>query len=123
MDIGTKLYVSSAEEWRHWLELHGASEPDIWLIFHKKGSGKRGITLPEAVDEALCFGWVDSQMKGIDVESYALRFTPRGRRSGWSATNREKARILIRQRRMSDTGRAALPSDWQDEQPDSDGQL
>lgn len=113
MDVGTKLYAGSPEEWRKWLEAHSASERDIWLVFYKKGSEKRGVTLSAAIEEALCFGWVDSQLKGIDAESYALRFTPRGKNSRWSARNRELAARLLREGRMSDRGRAALPADWQ----------
>src|SRR5947209_431820 len=119
MDIGTRLSVGSAKEWRGWLEAHSASERDIWVVFYKKGSGKRGITLPEAIEEALCFGWVDSQLKGIDAESYALRFTPRGKNSHWSAANRDLARRLLHEGRMSDRGRAALPPDWHGEPTDS----
>lgn len=120
MDIGKRLYVESAEEWRGWLETRCATERDIWLVLYKKGSVKRGITLPEAIEEALCFGWVDSQLKGIDAESYALRFTPRGKHSRWSAGNRELAQRLIHEGRMSDRGRAALPSDWPVERRDSE---
>lgn len=120
LDVGTKLYVDSAKEWRRWLVDHGASERDIWLVFYKKGSGRSGISLSEAIEEALCFGWVDSQMKGIDAASYALRFTPRGRRSSWSTRNRELARQLIADGRMSERGQAALPSDWHDRATHSD---
>ena len=56
MDIGTKLYAGSSEEWRNWLRAHSDSEADIWLVFYKKGSEKRGVTLPEAIEEALCVG-------------------------------------------------------------------
>jgi uncharacterized protein YdeI (YjbR/CyaY-like superfamily) len=116
LDIGTKLYVETADEWRGWLEKNGHLERDIWLVFYKKGGEKRGISLSEAIEEALCFGWVDSQMKGIDGTSYALRFTPRGRRSSWSATNRDLARKLMREGRMSHRGRTALPADWHSEE-------
>jgi uncharacterized protein YdeI (YjbR/CyaY-like superfamily) len=116
VNIGTKLYVETADEWRGWLEEHADVERDIWLVFYKKGREKRGIVLSEAIEEALCFGWVDSQMKGIDALSYALRFTPRGKRSSWSPANRDLARRLIREGRMSERGRAALPADWRPEE-------
>ena len=108
----SKLRMSGVAGWKPF----GLQERDIWLVFYKRGSGKHGISLSEAIEEALCFGWVDSQMKGIDALSYALRFTPRGKRSSWSATNRELARRLIREGRMSERGRTALPADWQSEE-------
>jgi uncharacterized protein YdeI (YjbR/CyaY-like superfamily) len=115
LEIGTKLYVETADQWRNWLEQNGDVERDIWLVFYKKGSGKRRIWLSEAIEEALCFGWVDSQTKGIDETSYALRFTPRGKRSSWSANNRGLARKLMREGRMSERGRTVLPADWDSE--------
>src|SRR5437660_11304292 len=111
MDIGTRLYADSAEEWRRWLDAHGATERDIWLVFFKKGTGKQGIAYGEAVEEALCYGWIDGQMKGIDTESYALRFSPRRKRGSWSDTNHALARQLIREGRMTSRGTAALPAD------------
>lgn len=117
MDIGTRFFARSTHEWRGWLRDHGAADPDIWLVFYKKGSDKRGISYQEAVEEALCFGWIDGQMKGIDDESYALRFSPRRKRSEWSDTNRTLARRLMREGRMTEPGRQALPSDWDDEAP------
>jgi uncharacterized protein YdeI (YjbR/CyaY-like superfamily) len=115
MDIGTRLYASSAAEWRRWLDTHSATERDIWLVFFKKGTGKHGVAYHEAVEEALCFGWIDGQMKGIDAESYALRFSPRRKRGAWSETNRNLARQLIREGRMTPRGTAVLPADLADE--------
>jgi uncharacterized protein YdeI (YjbR/CyaY-like superfamily) len=115
VDIGTKLYAGSAQEWRRWLETNGAAEQSIWLVFFKKRTGKHGVSYGEAVEEALCFGWIDGQMKSIDGESYALRFSPRRKRGAWSETNRGLARRLIRDGRMTARGRDALPSDWEDE--------
>jgi uncharacterized protein YdeI (YjbR/CyaY-like superfamily) len=111
MDIGTKLYAESTEEWRRWLDAHSATERDIWLVFFKKGTGRQGVTYQEAVEEALCFGWIDGQLKGIDSESYALRFSPRRKRGAWSETNRNLARQLICDGRMTPRGSAVLPAD------------
>jgi uncharacterized protein YdeI (YjbR/CyaY-like superfamily) len=111
MDIGTKLYAESTEEWRRWLDAHSATKRDIWLVFFKKGAGRQGVTYQEAVEEALCFGWIDGQLKGIDSESYALRFSPRRKRGAWSETNRNLARQLIRNGRMTPRGSAVLPAD------------
>jgi uncharacterized protein YdeI (YjbR/CyaY-like superfamily) len=115
MDIGTKLYADSADEWRRWLDAHSATERDIWLVFFKKGTGKHGVPYEQAVEEALCFGWIDGQMKGIDAESYALRFSHRRKRGAWSNTNRKLARELIREGRMTPRGMAVLPADWEAE--------
>jgi uncharacterized protein YdeI (YjbR/CyaY-like superfamily) len=111
VDIGERLLVTIPEEWRRWLELHGSSKREIWLIFYKKTSGKQGLSYDAAVEEALCYGWIDGQMKGIDGETYALRFSPRRPRGNWSETNRALARRLIEEGRMAEAGRASLPPD------------
>lgn len=112
MNVGTKLSAGSASEWRAWLEQNGDSARDIWLVLYKKSSGKGGLAFMEALEEALCFGWIDSQMKGLDAESYALRFTPRRARARWSAGNLDLARRLVREGRMTQRGLVALPPDW-----------
>jgi uncharacterized protein YdeI (YjbR/CyaY-like superfamily) len=112
MDIGETLLVASPEEWRAWLTRHYQDRKDIWLVFYKKSSGRTGgITYDEAVEEALCFGWIDSQTKSIDAESFALRFTPRRPRGNWSATNRAAVVRLAVEGRMTEAGKAALPPD------------
>ena len=79
---------------RNWLEEHHDTAQELWIGFYKKSSGKPSITWPEAVDEALCFGWIDGIRKGIDDLSYTIRFTPRKARSTWSAVNVKRAREL-----------------------------
>ncbi len=111
MQIGTKLQAETAEEWRTWLEHHGDTEREIWLVFFKKSAGKDGLSFHDAVLEALCFGWVDSQLKGIDNETYALRFTPRRKGAHWSATNRRLVAFLISEGRMRPGGLQSLPED------------
>lgn len=113
MDIGERFVARSAAEWRAWLEENHAVRPDIWLILYKKGTGETGVRYEEAVEEALCFGWVDSQMKSVDSRCYALRFSPRRKASNWSATNRTLAARLIEEGRMTDAGLAVLPADIQ----------
>jgi uncharacterized protein YdeI (YjbR/CyaY-like superfamily) len=81
------VFFATPSQFREWLEEHHDSASELWVGFYKKGSGKRSITWPEAVDEALCFGWIDSVRKSIDDESYTNRFTPRKPRSTWSAVN------------------------------------
>jgi uncharacterized protein YdeI (YjbR/CyaY-like superfamily) len=81
---------------RAWLEAHHQTSPELWVGFYKKGSGRPSITWPEAVDEALCVGWIDGVRKGLDGESYVIRFTPRQPRSIWSAVNIKRVEGLTR---------------------------
>jgi uncharacterized protein YdeI (YjbR/CyaY-like superfamily) len=80
-------FFRSGEEFRSWLEKKHANAPEQWVGFYKKGSGKKGITYAEAVDEALCFGWIDGVTKSVDQARWMIRFTPRKRKSNWSAVN------------------------------------
>ncbi len=109
MEIGEKLLVRSRVEWRRWLIRNHADKGEIWLVYHKKSSGKGGITYDESVEEALCFGWIDGQTKSIDKDSYAGRFTPRRPGSPWSASNIDRATRLLDEGRMAEPGIAALP--------------
>jgi uncharacterized protein YdeI (YjbR/CyaY-like superfamily) len=97
MDVN---YFGSQDEFRVWLEQHHDAAREIWVGFYKKGSGKAGISYPEAVDEALAFGWIDGIRKGIDAQSYANRFTPRKPRSNWSAVNVRRVGELMEFGRM-----------------------
>ena len=90
MEISETLYVSTREEWRRWLEANHRSEDEIWLISYRKETGRPSLAYNVAVEEALCFGWIDSIRKGIDEEKYAQRFTPRDPASGYSQTNKER---------------------------------
>lgn len=101
-------YFATPDDWRGWLEKHHASERELWVGFHKKGSGRPSITWPESVDEALCFGWIDGLRKTIDADSYVIRFTPRKSSSNWSTVNTRRARELIREKRMQPAGRRAF---------------
>ena len=80
-------FFKSAKQFRAWLESHHATEPELLVGFHKLGSGRPSMTYPEALDAALCFGWIDGIRKSMDSSSYTIRFTPRQRRSIWSAVN------------------------------------
>jgi uncharacterized protein YdeI (YjbR/CyaY-like superfamily) len=93
---------------RAWLEEHHDRAREVWVGFYKKGSGKPSITWPEAVDEALCFGWIDGVRKGIDDVSYTIRFTPRKARSIWSAVNVKRAEELTRLGLMRPAGLGAF---------------
>lgn len=98
------VFFTDGEEFRAWLDEHHATETEVQVGFSKRGSGKQGMTWPEAVDEALCYGWIDGVLKRIDDERYAIRFTPRRPRSIWSAVNLMRVRELIAAGRMREPG-------------------
>lgn len=108
MKIGKTLYVKNRTEWRRWLAKHGTTTREIWLIYYKKASGKPRIPYNDAVDEALCFGWIDSILKPIDERKYAQRFSPRKKTSKLSDMNRERVRRLMKAGRMTKAGLAAI---------------
>ncbi len=84
------LDARTPEHWRKWLAEHHDSESEVWLIFHKQHTGVESIDYLDAVDEALCFGWVDSLIRRIDDARYARKFTPRKPDSKWSTANRKR---------------------------------
>ena len=88
-------FFTTPSEFRAWLEEHHHKAQELWVGFYKKSSGKPSIAWPEAVDEALCHGWIDGQRKGIDDISYTIRFTPRKPRSTWSAVNVKRVGELV----------------------------
>ena len=100
---------------REWLRIHHAKRSELWVGLHKKESGKASMTWPEAVDAALCFGWIDGQRKTIDDSSYEIRFTPWRPGSVWSAKNVARAKILIQKRQMRAAGQKAFDSRDEDE--------
>lgn len=95
MEIGKTLYLTDRNEWRVWLATHFASENEIWLIFPNKASGKKRLPYNDAVEEALCFGWIDSIVKSYDESSAAQRFSPRNPKSSYSQPNKERLRWLL----------------------------
>jgi len=102
------LYFRDRAEWEAWLEEHHASATEVLVGFHKKRSGMPSITWPEAVDVALCFGWIDGVRRGVDEQRYVNRFTPRRPGSNWSAINIAKVEALIEQGRIRPAGLAAF---------------
>jgi uncharacterized protein YdeI (YjbR/CyaY-like superfamily) len=101
-------YFKSAHDFRRWLEKNHATMQELWVGYYKKSSRQPSITWPEAVDEALCFGWIDGIRKGVDDLRYTIRFTPRRRRSIWSAVNIKRARELSDKGLMKPPGMAAF---------------
>jgi len=108
MEIRKTLYVTTREEWRAWLTKHYQSETEVWLIYYKKHTGQPRISYDHAVEEALCFGWVDSIVKRIDNEKFAQKFTPRRDCTKWSALNKRRLRKLILEGRMTECGLAKI---------------
>ena len=96
MDIGKTLFLSDRKAWRAWLSENFDKEKEIWLIYPKKASGKPRIPYNDAVEEALCFGWIDSTAKRIDQTYYAQRFTPRNPKSKYSEANKQRLRELVK---------------------------
>ena len=104
MEIKNLLTLKSREQWHEWLEIHHALETEVWLVHFKKHTGKAGFTYEDAVQEALCFGWIDGILKRIDDQRYALRYSPRKSRSIWSESNRNRVEQLIKEGKMAEAG-------------------
>ena len=102
------IFFATPADFRAWLKEHHASAAEQWVGFYKKDSGRASITWPESVDVALCVGWIDGIRKGIDEESYMIRFTPRKRTSTWSAVNIGRVAELTREGRMLPAGLEAF---------------
>ena len=101
-------FYATPEEWRAWLQEHHADEREHWVGFHKRGTGRPSITWSQAVDQALCFGWIDGVRKSVDGDSYMIRFTPRKRGSRWSLVNVARVQELDAAGVMHPAGRAAF---------------
>jgi hypothetical protein len=107
----------TVDTWREWLERHHDSESEVWLIFHKKHTGKPSVAYTDALDEALCYGWIDSLIKRIDANRYARKFTPRKAESKWSSVNIKRYAELRAANRLKEPGLARCP----DGRPIADG--
>jgi len=106
--MSSPIFFDSPSAWRAWLAERHEREREVLVGLYKKASGRAGMSWPEAVDEALCFGWIDGVRRGIDEHSHSIRFTPRKPRSTWSAVNIEKAQRLIAEGRMRPAGLRAF---------------
>jgi uncharacterized protein YdeI (YjbR/CyaY-like superfamily) len=102
------MFFAGPEDFEAWLEAHGGEADDVWVRLAKKGTAISSVTLPEAIEVALCFGWIDSLGRRVDDDWFMLRFTPRRPRSNWSARNRRTAEELIAAGRMRPAGLAAV---------------
>jgi len=101
-------YFTSAAAFHQWLKKHHVKSVELWVGFYKKSSGKASITYPEALDEALCFGWIDGIRKSVDVDRYTIRYTPRKPGSIWSNVNIKRMNELIALGRVMPAGLAAF---------------
>jgi uncharacterized protein YdeI (YjbR/CyaY-like superfamily) len=101
-------YFPAPADLRKWLRANHAAAAELWIGFHKKESGKPSVTWPEAVDEALCVGWIDGIRKSLGPERYTIRFTPRRKGSIWSAVNIARVKVLTGEKRMRPAGVTAF---------------
>lgn len=106
-----KFYAENRKQWRDWLTKNHNKEKEIWLVFYKKAAAKQGVNYDEAVEEALCFGWIDSIVHANDDDSRVQRFSVRNPKSNWSELNKERARRLIKSKLMTPAGAKLLPKD------------
>ena len=100
-----KLYISNRKDWRKWLKENHTIIGEVWLIYYKKHTNKPRIPYDDAVEEALCFGWIDSTVKRIDDEKYCQKFTPRNLKSIWSEHNKKRVAKMIKQGKMTKHGK------------------
>lgn len=101
--------AANRDKWRAWLEKNHATVTEVWLVFAKKGSGEATVSYEEAVQEALCFGWIDGLVKRLDEKHYMQRFTPRKAGSNWSESNRKRFTKMVAEGRMTAAGLARPP--------------
>jgi uncharacterized protein YdeI (YjbR/CyaY-like superfamily) len=107
-DTYAQAQPANRAEWRQWLAEHHASLPGVWLVYCKKASGQPSVTYAEAVEEALCFGWIDSHPRKLDADRTQLLFTPRKPKSGWSRVNKERLERLEAAGQLMPAGLAAI---------------
>lgn len=105
------LVAKTADRWSKWLDTHHGSESEVWLVFYKRHTGVKSIAYSDALDEALCVGWVDSLVKRLDESRYAIKFTPRKPDSRWSTINRKRYAALKAAGRLKPGGIARPPTD------------
>jgi uncharacterized protein YdeI (YjbR/CyaY-like superfamily) len=98
------LYVEDRNKWRSWLEANSERATEVWLVYYKKDAGRLRIAYADAVEEAICFGWIDSKVRKLDEARFAQLFTPRKPKSRWSSINIERAKRMIQEGKMTAAG-------------------
>lgn len=111
------FYARNRTEWRRWLRANHRTEAEVWFVFYRKHTGKPSLSYNDAVEEALCYGWIDSVNRKLDDERYAQRFSPRKPRSAFSEMNRQRVDKLIKQRKMTKAGLAAIAHAYTPKEP------
>jgi uncharacterized protein YdeI (YjbR/CyaY-like superfamily) len=104
------LHPTTRESWRAWLAENHDREPEIWLVYSKRHTGLPRVEYDDAVEEALCFGWIDSIVRSLDEDRYAQKFTPRKAKSKWSDLNRKRFAQMVAEGKMTAAGLARPPS-------------
>jgi uncharacterized protein YdeI (YjbR/CyaY-like superfamily) len=108
MKITLSFHAPDRAAWHAWLAEHGATENEVWLVYNKAATGKPTVSYPDSLEEALCFGWVDSLIQKLDEDRYARKFTPRKAGSKWSELNKHLVAKLIQAGRMTEAGLAKV---------------
>lgn len=108
MEFENAIYFKDKADWRQWLEKNHADSNEVWILHYKKSSGTPSVSIAEAGEEAICFGWIDSKMKSIDAEKFILKYSPRRPKSAWSKVNRQRAERMIASGKMTAAGLAAI---------------
>jgi uncharacterized protein YdeI (YjbR/CyaY-like superfamily) len=111
LDVSNARFIDSDQEWAAWLAAHGTTEAELVIAIYKKSSGRQTVGFETLLETALAHGWVDTQTKSIDDDSYAIRWVRRRPGPNWSERNRAIAKRLIEEGRMTPAGHAALPAD------------
>jgi uncharacterized protein YdeI (YjbR/CyaY-like superfamily) len=118
MKITQTFTAPNRAVWHNWLAEHGTSETEVWLVYYKASTGKPTISYNDSLEEALCFGWVDSIIQKIDEEKYARKFTPRKAGSKWSELNKHLVAKLVQEGRMTEAGLAKADFPLAEASPD-----
>jgi uncharacterized protein YdeI (YjbR/CyaY-like superfamily) len=105
------FHTFSRNEFRRWLSENHSKKTQIWLILYKKASGKQTFSHDDALEEAICYGWIDNRTRSIDEQKFAIRFTPRHRGSPWSTYNKTLALKMLRAGKITEAGKAVLPAE------------
>jgi len=108
LDKSERYYAKDRKTWRKWLEKNHTTAEGIWLVYYKQNSGKSRVPYADAVEEALCFGWIDTTSYPIDEDSYMQLFTPRKAKSGWSKLNKDRIERLVTEGQMTPAGMAKI---------------
>ena len=123
MQINNSLHFENRQQWREWLQQNHNTQTELWLIFYKKHTGQETIPYEDSVEEALCFGWIDSIIKKIDEEKHVRKFTPRKDTNKWSLVNKKRMLKAIKEGRMTEVGLSKIDPKELDEEKIAEASL